>query len=1152
MHLKFKQIPWEIVIAFVINSFLLVLFLVCKITYQPNAPNPPVEITVDISDFTPPTPKEIKTPAPSAENNGSAIKSITKMNDATDEKSISSSSIRDFVPTSLPSGSTMPSKNSVEYTQELERIEHGIRTFDGINQINTGLAEGSLPAGHHTGASFQGRGNTPERRKLLKRHGGNEKTESSVERALAYLASIQNPNGSWGSPDSFKTGDTAALSSLALLAFFSHGENFQSAKYGDTIRRGCDFLIELSNTPSIELAGKGFGHAILTYSLAEGFAVTGSLSLRHALEKRIKYILSHQNSFGSFAINYDNSPQAPLSAEQMENPLYKEIVPGEPNCDLSLLGWHIQAIVAAKNAGIQMENLDKTLALTLEALVKIHQADKGGFSQGINMKRFPADDNMTPVGLLSMYLLNAGNSSPARRAERLLEKIPLPLWKQSSSFPLYRWYYQTQALFQAEKGRGKRWKIWNENLKKELLKGQTAEGSWPMPGGDNSFRIKNKNDLAIYSTSLCALMLQVYYRYLPSYSIAESPVSSKNANDFDLGGAGLISRLPGGADPMAAVILGVGTDNMPPIKFGVFNGMPQCVDSPLVEGEFQKLASLRSTIAVHKPEEWPQTLQVNQRIALFFDELLPRNFKGHMRLLLGCVGSDKNARQYHQSLEIVLNGKRLYNSCLLRRKQLIEIVIPNDIMQPYGNILQIRNNGKSALAFDAAELASVNKVGGKLFLLAGRHSRIPADLQKLFCKNPPDNAKWCKLSSQTEDRQLLAEISTYDQQKSYIGEYSASGSEYMGNEFQLHYLRQTGREIVDWIAGGGSGVKINEFMTGGKFYDTIFHEEYPAASAFRQAAKLFEGTPRKLSSQIYPKYGEKPALFLSSAASYNAPGIATIVIARRFPIQEESEVIALVPWSGATEMIIERGFLSEKSPFSGFAAKIENERKEIPIQNNIFRYSTVFPELTVIRLIRKGTRELPKTNEQRNHVYSQKITFDHNAVSHQLPSTTKKMNKSSIRQAGGYVAVFGQNVSFVKIPATIPENKFERFIPVEKESLCVTFNVQARTPKRFDSAYLALGNTASLPDYLVFDIYTRVAGQKKHSSLQWVTFRFALNGKLYASVVTINRWQKIVLPLKGVDPAWQYLRILEPTGFFDKNLQSVSFEINDVSTYSQK
>lgn len=31
----------------------------------------------------------------------------------------------------------------------------------------------------------------------------------------------------------------------------------------------------------------------------------------------------------------------------------------------------------------------------------------------------------------------------------------------------------------------------------------------------------------------------------------------------------------------------------------------------------------------------------------------------------------------------------------------------------------------------------------------------------------------------------------------------------------------------------------------------------------------------------------------------------------------------------------------------------------------------------------------------------------------------------------------------------------------------------------------------------------------------------------------------------------QSLRILEPTGFFDKKLQAISFEINDVSIYSK-
>ena len=155
-------------------------------------------------------------------------------------------------------------------------------------------------------------------------------------------------------------------------------------------------------------------------------------------------------------MNYDNSPQAPPTEEQLEEPLFREIVVGEPNCDLSLLGWHIQAVTAARNAGMQLENLDKTLALALEALVKIHQADRGGFSQGINMKRFPPSDEMNPVGLLGMYFLNAGDSAPAHRARRILEEISPPQWERSASFPLYRWYYQTQALFQAEKGRGKR------------------------------------------------------------------------------------------------------------------------------------------------------------------------------------------------------------------------------------------------------------------------------------------------------------------------------------------------------------------------------------------------------------------------------------------------------------------------------------------------------------------------------------------------------------------------------------------------------------------------------------------------------------------------------------------------------------------------
>ncbi|MDD2479136.1 MAG: hypothetical protein PHS31_04520, partial [Victivallaceae bacterium] len=477
------------------------------------------------------------------------------------------------------------------------------------------------------------------------------------------------------------------------------------------------------------------------------------------------------------------------------------------------------------------------------------------------------------------------------------------------------------------------------------------------------------------------------------------------------------------------------------------------------------------------------------------------------------------------------------------------IIVPADVMQPFGNILQIRNNGKATLAFDATELSALSKVGKSLYLYTDDKKPVPPELRSIFSAELPKGEVICKLNSFAENRQLLPEIGAYDQDKLYIGEYQASGSEYMGNEFQLHYLRQTGREIVDWIAGGGSGVKITHILSGGKFYDTIFRTEYPALSALRQVAKLFEGSPHQLSAQIYPKYGDKPALFCSSAASYNASGIATVVIAKRFPVPDESEVVAIIPWNGETEMTIERGFLPEKTPFAGFAPKIELEKKTISIVDNTFRYSSVFPELTVIRLVRKGTAELPKQNPFYRAEYRPELKFDFNSVKQILPAN-QGLKKHQMRNAKSFATTFGQNASFAIIPATIVKDSDE-FTPAEKQSLCVTFRTNATNPKRFDSVYLPLGKTVGTPRYLSFYVFTRTSGLKNFDRMNWVTLRFALCGKLFSTTVRTEHWQQVVLPVSNINVAWNNLRILEPTGFFNKNLQAISFEINDISLWGK-
>jgi hypothetical protein len=1158
-----RKVPLELLAALVLNLLLFLLFLGMR--QETPVVNPPVEITVDISNFElpkpdimPPREEEVKAVENEGQGEGSGGGSgggtgdggIAQLSALPSRQEAFRGAMQQVAPSAVNMG-TIAGQTVTERGQELARITQGIRTFDGINSVKSGLPSAGMPAGLQRVSSFKERGNEGVRKKLLKQHGGGNDTETAVLKALRFLAKAQNDNGSWGSEESFKTGDAAALTSLALLTFFAHGENFQSRDFGETIHKGADFLIELSNIPDIEYAGSGFGHAILTYALAEGYAISGSMSLRNALEKRLKSILSRQNKFGSFSPNYDNSPQALLTAEQKENPLAKETIVGEPVCDLSLLGWHIQAMAAAKNSGLELDSFDKALGLAAESLVKIHQAQKGGFSQGINMRRFPDSEEMNAVGLLGLQLLGSGKSNPAKRVEKILQDGPDPQWKNSAGFPLYRWYYQTQALFHAERGRGKTWEAWNQNLKRELLGTQQSDGSWNLPGGDTSFRVKNRTDLSIYGTSLCGLMLQVYYRYLPSYNITETMRYAPKADEYDLGGGDLIAHLPGGADPMAAVILGIGATDMEPLTVGVFNGKPATSKAEWVQEEFGVFASMRSTIAVKEISKWPQTLQPNQRLALFFDDLLPRNFKGHVKISLGLAGEREDLTDYKLSLEAVINGKRLYNSLIHREKQLVELVIPSDVMQPYNNIFQIRNNGKATLAFDAVKISAISKVGKPLYLLAENLQELPAELQSYFSAETPAEAETVvsALSGYLENKQLLAETDAYEESKLYLGEWSGSGTEYMGNEFQLHYLRQTGREITDWLSGGGSGVRYKGLMSGGRFFDSVFGTEYPAVAALRQAAKLFEGKPHQLPVQIYPTYGEKALLYCSAAAAYNAPGVATIVISKRFPIPEETELVSIIPWNGATEVTVEKGFLAENSPFRGMAAPITSSSKTITVENHIFRYSDTFPELTVIRLVRQDSS--PPRVYRKNTPIAVNVKFDYSVSGNRIsPDEQKTLKAHRLREARGFAAVFGVNGKFSTIPATKGDPGPGRLQPVEKESMVITFTANAHMPGRYDSVYLPLGNAkAGAPKYLSFFVYPRATGLKRNDHTSAVPMRFALGDQRLARSLNLDQWQQVIIPLNDLNPYWQHIRVVEPDNLLNKNIATISYEINDISVW---
>ena len=69
-------------------------------------------------------------------------------------------------------------------------------------------------------------------------------------------------------------------------------------------------------------------------------------------------------------------------------------------------------------------------------------------------------------------------------------------------------YYSSQAAINAQ---GESWKLYNEKVMKNLAENQNPNGSWNIPGGAN-----HQMDSAHYVTCLSTLMMEVYYRFLPS------------------------------------------------------------------------------------------------------------------------------------------------------------------------------------------------------------------------------------------------------------------------------------------------------------------------------------------------------------------------------------------------------------------------------------------------------------------------------------------------------------------------------------------------------------------------------------------------------------------------------------------------------------
>lgn len=362
-------------------------------------------------------------------------------------------------------------------------------TDSGFGMSMSGFGDvsnmGSIPAGMRSRCSMS------QRMKRLRESGGEDRAERAVRDGLEFLTSQQNKDGSFGSDYQ------GAMTGLSLLAYLGHCETPESPKFGDAVVNAALFLMDkaLKNDGLITNGTGGhhnaYEHSIATYALSELYTMTKESGkeiprLESVLKKSVDVIVDCQSKDGGW----------PYFGHKG-----KEYGPTGGHDDMSVSGWCMQALKAAYNTGRKFPGVEKALDKAVEDYLPSIQDQDGAFKY--SPKDAKGKQTLTGAALLAMQIWKGTDSPTYEKGFKYLVGRT-----QNPGVPgdFYEPYYNTQVFFMAE---GKEWENYNKKFQPKLLDAQNEDGSW-------SNNTRGKKDGKILNAAWAILMLEVYYRYLPT------------------------------------------------------------------------------------------------------------------------------------------------------------------------------------------------------------------------------------------------------------------------------------------------------------------------------------------------------------------------------------------------------------------------------------------------------------------------------------------------------------------------------------------------------------------------------------------------------------------------------------------------------------
>jgi hypothetical protein len=338
-------------------------------------------------------------------------------------------------------------------------------------------------------------------------------TEEAIEKGLAYLAGIQNEDGSWslqGHGEEVLLHSDSAATGLCLLAFQGAGYTHRQHQYADTVSRGLQFLLENQRTNGDlfrrenQVSNRNvafYSHGIAALAVCEAYGMTQDPELKEPAQLALQYIVDTQHYKRG---GWRYTPQI--------------------SSDTSVSGWMMMSLKSGELSGLEVpretyEGIDRWLefAQSPERPDRYRYNPFAPDTPTQRHGRIPTP-TMTAVGMLMrMYSgWRRDKDEMKSAADYLLEFPPQMGTGQSPQRDTYYWYYATQVMFHMG---GDHWSRWNRYLNPLLLQSQIRSGpqmgSWdplkPVPDRWSPHAGR------LYVTAMNLLNLEVFYRHLPIY-----------------------------------------------------------------------------------------------------------------------------------------------------------------------------------------------------------------------------------------------------------------------------------------------------------------------------------------------------------------------------------------------------------------------------------------------------------------------------------------------------------------------------------------------------------------------------------------------------------------------------------------------------------